>query len=181
MNYWKGEHVELRGLELEDAPFFYDWNKEVETQKNLDQIWFPSSLIRQEKWVEKQALKSVVDDAYFFVIVNNAGERVGMIHAKECDKKNGNFSYAIGIVAPHRKKGYASSAIQMVLRYYFQELRYHKVWVGIYEFNKASIHLHRKLGFQEEGRLREMVYGGNAYHDLFKFGMLKIEFEEHFC
>ena len=45
MNYWKGEHVELRGLELEDAPFFNDWNKEVETQKTLDQIWFPSTLI----------------------------------------------------------------------------------------------------------------------------------------
>ena len=178
MNYWKGEHVELRGLEIGDAPFFYEWNKEMDTQKNLDHIWFPSSMLRQEKWVEKQALKSIEGDSYFFVIANKEGEKVGMIHAKDCDQKNGNFSYGVGILEGQRQRGYASAAIQMVLRYYFQELRYHKAQVSIYEFNEASIHLHRKLGFQEEGRLREMIYGGNAFHDVLKFGLLKREFEK---
>ncbi|MEO0900382.1 MAG: GNAT family protein, partial [Bacteroidota bacterium] len=62
--------------------------------------------------------------------------------------------------------------------YYFNQLRYHKAIVGVYGFNEASIHLHKKLGFQEEGRLREMVYAGNKFHDLLKFGLLKREFNQ---
>ncbi|MEM9260937.1 MAG: GNAT family protein, partial [Bacteroidota bacterium] len=73
-------------------------------------------------------------------------------------------------------KGYATAAIKMVLAYYFMELRYHRVSVGIYAFNEASIKLHQKLGFKEEGRLREMVFSGNQYHDLLKYGLLKREY-----
>lgn len=176
MNYWEGKQIELRGIEPGDADFFYEWNKETATQKNLDQIWFPSSLFRQEKWVEKQSIKSIEDDSYFFVILNKVGEKVGMIHSHDCDKKNGNFGYGLGIIEGHRKKGYASEAIRMLLNYYFQELRYHKAIVGIYAFNQVSIALHKKIGFKEEGRLREMLFGGNEFHDLLKFGLLKREF-----
>ncbi len=176
MNYWEGDLVSLRGIEIGDAPFFYNWNKETQTQQHLDQIWFPSSLRRQEEWVAKQTTASVEDDSYFFVILNKNGDRVGMVHTNDCDKKNGHFSYAVAILEAHRNKGYAKAAIQMVLAYYFNELRYHKALVGIYAFNKQSIGLHQTLGFQQEGRLREMIYAGNAYHDLLKFGLLKREF-----
>lgn len=176
MNDWQGEKVELKGLALEDASFFYEWNKHTETQRFLDYLWFPSSLIRQEKWVEQAALKTVEDDSYFFVITNLAGERVGMIHTKDCDKRNGHFSYGMGIVNEHRQKGYATEAIQMVLRHYFYELRYHKAQVSIYAFNQPSIQLHQALGFKQEGRLREMIYQDNSFKDVLVFGLLKREF-----
>lgn len=37
----------------------------------------------------------------------------------------------------------------------FGEQRYHKCEVGIYDFNHASLALHHRLGFTEEGRLRD--------------------------
>ncbi|MEM6803792.1 MAG: GNAT family protein, partial [Bacteroidota bacterium] len=58
----------------------------------------------------------------------------------------------------------------------FQELRYHKAMVGIYAFNEASLALHKKIGFKEEGSLREMLFAGNQFHDLLKLGLLKREF-----
>ena len=176
MNYWEGELITLRGIEVGDAPFFYEWNKKTQTQKHLDQIWFPSSLLRQEKWVEKMSVKDISDDGYFFVIVNKMGKKVGMIHTNDCNKKNGSFSYAVGVIEDQRNQGYAAAAIKMVLAYYFNELRYHKVVVSIYAFNTPSIKLHQKLGFKEEGRLREMIFAGNQYHDLLNFGLLKKEF-----
>ncbi|MEO0899743.1 MAG: GNAT family N-acetyltransferase [Bacteroidota bacterium] len=138
-NYWQGKRIALRGLEPSDAPFFLEWNQETLTQQNLDQIWFPSSLARVEEWAHKQALKPVDDDSYFFVITQLSGEPVGMIHTNDCDKKNGHFGYGLGVTADHRKMGYASEAIRMVLSYYFNQLRYHKAIVGVYGFNEASI------------------------------------------
>jgi len=71
----------------------------------------------------------------------------------------------------HQRKGYASEAIRLVLRYFFEELRYHKATVQVYAFNEASIRLHQKLGFQEEGRSRDMIYTQGRYVDELTFGL----------
>jgi len=177
-NYWKGKLVTLRSIEIDDAEFFYAWNQETQTQKHLDQVWFPSSKLRQEEWVKRMAVKDIADDSFFFVLLNLKGEKVGMIHTHDCDKRNGNFSYGLGIIQEQRNKGFAVDAIKLVLNYYFNELRYHKAIVSIYEFNHASIKLHEKLGYVQEGRLREMVFQAGKHHDLLKFGLLKREFKE---
>lgn len=51
---------------------------------------------------------------------------------------------------PHWRRGYASDAICIVLRYYFEELRYQKCTVSVYDFNESSLRLHEWLGFQVE-------------------------------
>jgi len=44
MNYWEGEKIRLRSLEPGDAGFFYNWNLDTNTQRNLAWIWFPTSI-----------------------------------------------------------------------------------------------------------------------------------------
>ncbi|WP_170110188.1 GNAT family N-acetyltransferase [Flavilitoribacter nigricans] len=175
-NYWQGTIVRLRGIEPEDAEFFYQWNQETETQRSLDRIWFPSSLERQREWTAKKATKALDDDGYFFVIENPERIPVGMVHTRDCDPQNGTFSYAVALKAAHRRKGYAREAVKMILNYYFQELRYHKVTVDIYDHNLASIALHEHLGFSREGRLRQMRFAGGKYFDVLKYGLLRKEF-----
>ena len=78
----------------------------------------------------------------------------------------------------HRRRGYATEAVQLVLKYYFEELRYQKCLVGVHSNNPASVALHEKLGFVREGTLRRMVYTGGRFHDVHHFGMLKEEWEQ---
>jgi len=66
----------------------------------------------------------------------------------------------------------------LVLKYYFEELDYQKVTVQIYAFNEASLKLHKKLGFQQEGCLRRMIYTDGTYHDEIIFGLTVEEFKE---
>ncbi|MEM7375426.1 MAG: GNAT family N-acetyltransferase [Bacteroidota bacterium] len=177
-NYWKGDKVRLRALEPEDWEVFYTWNQESYTQRNLDRIWFPGSKEMVRDWARKKTLQKGEKDEFFFVIEENrTGEIAGSINSHDCDKDNGTFGYGLGIIASHRQKGYASEAILLVLRYFFQELRYNKVTVGIYAHNEPSQKLHERLGFQEEGRLRSMIYQHGQYWDLVHMGMLGEEFE----
>lgn len=175
-NFWQGNSIRLRGIEPEDADFFYRWNQETETQQQLDRIWFPSSLERQRQWTAKQSTKAIDDDCYFFVIENLDTAQVGMIHTRECDPQNGHFTYAVALKVEHRRKGYAQEAVNMILNYYFQELRYHKVTVDIFEYNTASVMLHEKLGFSKEGQLRQIRFAEGKYFDLLKYGLLRTEF-----
>jgi RimJ/RimL family protein N-acetyltransferase len=66
--------------------------------------------------------------------------------------------------------------VRLVLRYYFEERRYQKCSVYVYDFNAPSQRLHESLGFTQEGRLRRMLYSGGEHHDVLVYGITKEEF-----
>ncbi|MEO0340967.1 MAG: GNAT family protein [Bacteroidota bacterium] len=178
MNYWTGKKIRLRGLEPEDYEFFYNWNQDTETARNIAWLWFPTSKASVQEWAQSESLKKGENDEFFFVIETLDGEPVGSINANSVSKLDGSFRYGVGIVDKARRKGYAKEAIQIFLNYYFNELRYNKVNAGVYEFNENSITLHQKMGFVQEGRLRQTKYSQGKYWDVFIFGMTREEYNQ---
>ncbi len=178
MNIWEGKLVKLRAIEPEDAEFFYQWNLDSETGRWLDRVWLPTSLESQKEWAQRLSRQRPEDDTFFWVIESRKEGVVGCINTHHCDRRVGSFQYGIAVRAEFRGRGYASEAIFLVLRYYFQELRYQKVTVDVYAENEASICLHTKLGFQLEGRLRRVVYTAGNLSDALMYGLTAEEFAE---
>jgi RimJ/RimL family protein N-acetyltransferase len=85
--------------------------------------------------------------------------------------------YGIAVLPQHQRKGYASEAIRLVLRYYFGERRYQKCTVEVFSFNEPSQRLHEALGFTLEGRLRRMIYTNGVFYDALLYGITREEFE----
>lgn len=115
------------------------------------------------------------NDEFRWMIETHGGEVVGTIDAHTCKPRPVPFRYGIGIAREHRRKGYASEAIGLVLAYFFDELRYQKVNVEVYAFNDPSLALHRRLGFREEGRLRRMIRTQGHHFDEVILGMTSEE------
>ncbi len=176
MNTWEGKKVRLRGLEREDWEVHFEWNHDSEMPRNLHYIWFPQSRAAVKKWVDEAAVKSPKGDNVDLVIETLAGQQVGVIGVQNADPRNGTFKYGVAILREHQRQGYASEAIRLVLRHYFDELRYQKVIATVYSFNAASQKLHESLGFQLEGRLRHMIYSNGQYHDELIYGLTDDEF-----
>jgi len=177
-NIWQGKIVRLRAIEPEDWEFFHTWNLDSETARRCYFVPFPSGKERDRRWAADLAVKESENDEFNLAIENQAGELVGIINTHDCSSRNGTFSYGLAVRDGHRRKGYASEAILLVLRYFFLELGYQKVNAGVYAFNEASIRLHERLGFQQEGRLRRMVFTNGRYFDDINFGMTVEEFKD---
>lgn len=175
-NYWQGKRIRLRAVEPEDAEFHYLWNQDSEMARNVDFVWPPSSREYARRGAAEQSLKKPVEDSFHFEIENLSGEAVGSISSHNCILRNGTFSYGVAVREEHLRKGYASEAILIVLRYYFEELRYQKCTVHIFSFNEACIRLHERLGFRLEGRLRRMGYTRGQYYDTLAYGITADEF-----
>jgi UDP-4-amino-4,6-dideoxy-N-acetyl-beta-L-altrosamine N-acetyltransferase len=79
---------------------------------------------------------------------------------------------------PDAPKGSGSKLGQAALAHAFKKLGLHKVCGQTIESNAASIAFHQKLGFAEEGRLREQQRIANQYHTLFCFGLLAKNWQE---
>ena len=146
----------------------------------MDRLYFPETETHAKQWAETEhehASQSADSGKEFgFEIETLDKTLVGRISTHHCDLRCGTFSYGLFVAREHRQKGYASEAIRLVLRYYFGELRYQKVTVYVYDFNEASLRLHARLGFQQEGRLRRMVYTDGKHFDTIVFGLTAEEF-----
>ncbi len=181
MNFFQNSQVKLRAVEPADAEFFFEWNQDGEMTAYMHFLWPPTSLESSRRWAEEEARRRLTDDTLFLVIENREGKRVGMISTHECDRRTGAFRYGIAVRREHQRRGYASAAILLLLRYFFEELRYQKVTVNVHANNPASIRLHERLGFQLEGRLRRMVFSGGQYWDELHMGMTVEEFRARYA
>ena len=79
---------------------------------------------------------------------------------------------------PDAPKGSGRKLGHVTLSYAFKALGLHKVCGQVIESNLASIALHQKLGFTEEGRLREQQRIANQYHTVFFFGLLARDWQK---
>jgi len=178
MNFWQGKKVRLRSIEPSDAGVFAQWNLNSERARNLDFVWPPTSQATVTAWVEEQSKRKLENDAFHWVIEDVEGVPVGSISTHACNSRTGTFSYGVDIAPEHQGHGYAGEAIFLVLKYYFDELRYQKVTVPVHGDNPASIRLHERLGFQKEGTHSRMVFTRGQYYDELWYGMTVEEFRE---
>ncbi len=176
VNIWQGEKVRLRAVEPRDWESFDRWDQDTEIARLCYYIPFPRCAEGTRKMANDMSLAGPKNDDFRWMIETLAGEAVGTINTHHCDSRYGTFEYGLAIAREHWNHGYASQAVRLVLAYYFGELRYQKCTVHVYDFNPASLHLHEKLGFTQEGRLRRMIYTEGMYHDEFVLGMTAEEF-----
>ncbi|MEQ4210054.1 GNAT family protein [Actinopolymorpha sp. B9G3] len=168
---WVGERVRLRGVEPEEWHFAVEFDQDSTVTRNADRLHPPRSKAGYRQWAEANA--GTPDDDTFSVGIESLAERrlVGGMSTNGVDKNAGVFSYGITIGADFQRCGYASDAIILLLRYMFAERRFQKCDVGIYAYNTASLKLHERLGFVEEGRRRRHQFFAGEYHDLVLMGM----------
>jgi RimJ/RimL family protein N-acetyltransferase len=174
---WEGKLVRLRAVEPEDWQAFYDWDLDSEGGRMVDFVWFPGSKERHKKQAADLAVAEVKNDEMVWAIETLDGEFVGAIDTHACNRRVGTFEHGLGIRREHWRKGYASEAILLVLRHMFHELRYQKVNAHVFEYNEPSRQLHLKLGFQQEARLRRMLYTNGRFYDELIFGLTAEEFD----
>lgn len=81
-------------------------------------------------------------------------------------------------VRPDALKGDGTKLGQAALMHGFNIIGLHKVCGQAIEGNTASIAFHQKMGFREEGLLRDQQRMGHHYHTLVCFGLLAKEWTE---
>ena len=173
---WQGRRVRLRAFEPVDWEICFAWDEDSDQVRHLYAIPFPRSREATKRWAEEGATRQPAGDDRRFVIENDGGEVVGDPTTHDCDRRAGTFAYGVSGRADRRGQGYASEAVTLVLRSSFEELRYQKVTVAVYAFNLASIRLHERRGFQQEGRLRRTVYTRGEHVDDLVFDSTAEEF-----
>jgi len=176
--FWASDRIRLRGVTESDAESAFANSLDSPARQVLQLgIEVPTSVEALRIELGKRAGCKDVDGVILFAIEDSDRAYVGGISLHTPSLKNGTFSFGVTVHREHRRNGYAAEAIQILLRYAFHERRFQKCNSACIETNDASIALHRKLGFIEEGRRRRQFYLNGRFYDDILFGLTREEFD----
>ena len=176
--FWQGERTRLRPWTLEDAGLRFMTSLDTPTrQMHQDGVELPTSVELQKEWLEK-VISSNDDDMIRFAMENLEGITIGWATLHSRDQKNGTFGFGVAVYRDYRGHGNAVDAVCTLLKYGFWEQRYQKCNSMCLHTNQASIRMHQKLGFIQEGRIRRTCFYNGQYHDDVLFGMTREEFDD---
>jgi RimJ/RimL family protein N-acetyltransferase len=173
-----GEKVVLRAPGHADLPTFVRWFNDQEVMRFLAMDMWPMSMESEEKWFER-----IVEQKNRTLTIETLpsegrpGVAIGNISLMDGDNRSQRAE--LGIVIGEKEywsHGYGTDAIKTLLRYAFDELNYHRVFLRVYAANARAIRCYEKCGFRLEGRLREHVFRNGVWHDELMMGVLRDEF-----
>ena len=110
---------------------------------------------------------------------NPMGPPIGMINYNRIDRVN--RSVDIDMVIGQAKdwgQGFGSDALRTFVRYLFDRFNLNRIWLGTYTYNTRAIMAYKKVGFKQEGVLREDAWVGGKFVDTLVLSLLRREFLE---
>lgn len=158
-----GEKVTLRALNLEDSKIILRWVNNPNL-KHLTGTVYPVSDIEHDSWYKAKINDS--RDKVFGIQFNQNNMLLGVIGFKNIDYINRNAELYVYIgEEDYWGKGIGSEAISMLIKFSFEELNFHRVYLSVFSYNTRAIKSYEKVGFKVEGILKESVFRQGKYHD----------------
>ena len=104
------------------------------------------------------------------------GKPVGSVYIRDIDTTHHKAEYGIFIgESCARGRGYGTAAAKLMIRYSFEELNLHRLFLRVYADNQQAVRSYEKAGFEKEAYLRDDVCIDGEYRDIILMGILNKE------
>ena len=167
--------VILRPLAETDVDHIMTWVNDPDVVGNLAAFaGEPFTRADELEWIRRTRVSS--SDVVFSIFTTDDERYLGQIgiHQIHARSRVGR----LGVVIAARTdmgKGHGSAAIRAVLDHAFGPLRLHKLWVMMFAHNARTRGICQRLGFVQEGVLREEYFHDGGWHDMVRLSLLARE------
>lgn len=142
----------------------------------LPQLFCDKPLDREGhlRWFERMQKDGTRHE--FMIVERATGRSIGVTGLNHLDRQHRRAEYGIVIgEAEARGKGLAFEASRLLLDYAFNKLGLHRVYLHAFIDNEPALRLYRKIGFTQEGILRQHVCKNGQHRDVVVMAMLQGE------
>ncbi|KAJ3562569.1 hypothetical protein NPX13_g8522 [Xylaria arbuscula] len=168
----------------EDDDFVHAIQRDAEAQSGSSY-----GLLRPETMSDSKRFKEHIAKSLLGVIIclppandtEIAGEPVGILCLKSNPPAWAHHRWtdiSIDVLKKHQGKGYGGEAIRWSLWWSFQMAGLHRVQIQAFSFNAGAMRLYQRLGFKEEGRIRDHLFFAGGWHDNMIYGILEDEWRD---
>lgn len=166
-------NIALRAPEPEDLELLYQW-------ENNSSYWIlsntltPFSRFTLKRYLETSH-KNIFETGQVRLMIDLVPEKttIGTIDIFDFDAFHSRAGLGILIASEeHRRKGYASSALECVIDYCFKTLQLHQLYCTILSDNCGSIDLFAKQGFERTGTRKDWIKTRDGFVDEYIFQLV---------
>ncbi|MDY0779187.1 GNAT family protein [Tenacibaculum sp. IB213877] len=172
MQTLSGKHINLRALEPEDLEFLFK-------TENDESFWEISHTQKPfSKFLLKQYLENSHLDIYeakqlrLIIEENKANQPIGMIDLFDFEPHHKRAGIGILIHTDFQGNGFASEAIQLLVKYSFLHLHLHQLYANITSDNEKSLLLFQKQNFKEVGIKKDWIFSHGNFKDEILFQLI---------
>lgn len=167
----QGERIILRAIEREDLPNYVQWFNAPVVLEYFG-AYLPLSLAQEEGWYEKMLQDSSVCN----FAVEFEGQHIGGGGFGRIDGRHRNAEVGLFVGVPELwDQGLGRDVLETLIRFGFQQLNLHRIYLRVFAENKRGVHMYEKVGFRHEGRWRQAEFRHGGYHDTLWMSILHDE------
>lgn len=161
--------LRLRLMQASDLELVLSWRNHIDIRRYM-YTQHEISLEEHTNWFNKVSK----DSNYNLLIFEIYNEPLGFVNIHQIAQGGiADWGFYTSPIAP---KGTGSKLGEQALDYAFNTLKLHKICGQALDFNLASRKFHKRLGFKEEGILKQHHFDGQKYYDVICFGLLASEY-----
>lgn len=171
--------IRLENFEAGDFKQLIEWIDTDELLTNWAGSLFSFPLSEESlNWYIEDTNDLAVSDAFVYKAVDEkTGESIGHISLGALSRKNrsGRISRVLVGNTAARGRGICQKMIMAILEIGFDQLKLHRISLGVYDYNKSAIKCYEKAGFKIEGTSREVLWYKNSFWSLIEMSILENE------
>lgn len=173
--HYEGDRIYFRPIEPADEPLLRRWINDPANWRGLHTRG-PLNEIREREWIEQ--LGKSAADVVWGIVVRDGDRLIGTtgLHGISPIARKAEFGINLG-ERSYQSKGYGTEAVRLTLRYGFEELNLNRIALWVFAGNPRAISCYQKAGFQPEGCERQAAYRNGRYEDVYRFAILRAEWE----
>jgi len=165
----------LRELVTADAPALFDIYADREHMRWYGIDPFPDLAAAEGRINKLSEMRLTPNPSHPWAIELHSGAFIGTCGLFAWNRAWRKCSLGYELTRAAQGHGYMGEALQAVISWALRELALNRIEAQVHPNNARSIALLTRLGFQEEGRLRQAAYFNNEYQDLLQFSKLSSE------
>lgn len=160
------EHLqELHMLIEKNRAHLKEWLGWLDSTKSIDDT----------RTFLKGAISDFIDSGRPTYSIFFRGELVGLCSVNSWSPRNHLASIGYWLSKEHGGKGIMTDCVSIIVNLCFDDLKVNKIEINCAKGNHKSQAIPRRLGFKEEGLLRQREFLYDRYVDHIVFGLLKSE------
>ena len=164
------DDYDLRPLRQTDLEQVLIWRN----SDRIRAISYTNHVISREEhqaWFERVSR----DPATCHLIFQYLGRPVGLVNFMDIDRRHGTCRWGFYLGEQNLPRGSGTVMGYLALNWIFREQELRKVGGEVLSFNQASMKFFLRLGFTEDGRLRQHLLKNGEYVDVILYSLLADE------
>jgi len=169
--------IKLRAPEPDDIDFLFDLENDSRLW-HLSNTQSPFSRFDMEQYVLQFDKDIYTARQLRFIIEKVEGKNkqtIGTIDIFDFEPKHKRAGIGITLLEDERGKGFAATALKILIRFVFEYLKMHQLYCDIEVDNLPSIKLFEKAGFVLSGVKKHWLLRGNEKIDVQFYQLIKKE------